>query len=180
MVVTPERAARVCFSDPTFAVRPGLLVPKGNPLRLCPRLCSASNVLVRVAVLSGSIEERAFNEQTPSRCQRVVVPDARTGRVAVETGAADAFALSAPSVRWMAKTDRSGATECVVSTNTDTDAQVTTGYGAFAFRKDDARLVKAWNRQQRAFVGSAEHAALLSRFGFLRDEVDNLGKKGSP
>ena len=45
------------------------------------------------------------------------------------------------------------------------------GCGAFAFRKEDKQLLKAWNSVLDTFIGSKEHVQLISKFGFTRDEL---------
>ncbi len=61
LFVTPERARRVAFSKVTFHVRSGLLVAKGNPKKLCSCRQVLHDPSVRLAVLSGSVEERLYS-----------------------------------------------------------------------------------------------------------------------
>ncbi|MBL8112631.1 MAG: transporter substrate-binding domain-containing protein, partial [Acidobacteria bacterium] len=57
MFITPERARVVSFSIPTFRVRQGLLVREGNPRDLHSYRDAVASPEVRVAVVSGSVEE---------------------------------------------------------------------------------------------------------------------------
>jgi len=58
MFITPERAGRVAFSEPTFRVQPGLLVAAGNPLGLHAYADIVANPAVRIAVLEGQKPRR--------------------------------------------------------------------------------------------------------------------------
>jgi len=103
MLITAERAARVAFSEPTFRVQPGLLVAEGNPFGLHAYADVVANSAVRIVVLEGSLEERMLRNLGLSADRLVRVPDALTGRVAVESGQAQCLALSRPSLRWMVR-----------------------------------------------------------------------------
>lgn len=169
MYITPERASRVSFSEPTFQVQQGLLVPKGNPrhFRSYRQLVQAADI--KVAVLSGSFEEKILRQSGIPAHQLVGVPDALTGRVAVESGAADCLALSSPTVRWMSLTSQTGQTE--MAHPFDDSPTGPRKQGAFAFRKQDGRLLAAWNRVLKSYLGSREHTDLIARFGFSSAEL---------
>jgi len=179
MFITRERAALVGFSDPMFHVQPGLLVARGNPhgLHSFDDVLAASGV--RVAVLSGAVEGQALRSAGLPPRRLVDVPDAETGRVAVETGLADALALSAPSINWMILRRPPAKTEIAKPfTTSRPEFEPCLGYGAFAFRKEDKTLLEAWNREQRAFMATPEFVSLMQGFGFGRQELPGfLGGK---
>ncbi|EGV30102.1 ABC-type transporter, periplasmic subunit family 3 [Thiorhodococcus drewsii AZ1] len=169
---TPERARRVRFSTPTFRVHPDLLVYKGNPRGLHSFRQIAEDPSVRLAVLSGSVEESLSQRLGVDPERLVRVPDALTGRVAVESGFADALMLSAPTLRWMTNAHRLGLTQlCIPAEDATLALGDTYGVGAFAFRLEDRALVSAWNAAQRFFIGSEAHRRLLLGFGFQNTEV---------
>ncbi|HMM38768.1 MAG TPA: transporter substrate-binding domain-containing protein [Desulfovibrio sp.] len=172
MFITPERARRVAFSEPTFHVQPALLVPRGNPRGIHSYSQALATKDVRVAVLSGAIEESLLKGLGARESQLASVPDALTGRVAVESGYAAGLALSSPTIHWMELCDELGRTEAA-QPFTAPEAYQTAGlgYGAFVFRKDDRALLAAWNRELKTFVGGPEHRALVSRFGFGEAEL---------
>lgn len=169
MYITPERASRVSFSEPTFQVQQGLLVPKGNPrhLRSYRQLVHIADI--KVAALSGSFEEKTLQSLGMPVHRLIAVPDARTGQVAVESGAAACLALSSPTVRWMTRKSQTGQTEMAQPfDDMSTEAR---GYGAFAFRKEDRRLRAAWDRVLKSYIGSQKHRELIARFGFSSAEL---------
>ena len=175
MFVTPERRRLAAFSVPTFHVRPGLLVRRGNPRHIASYRQLAGLDGVRVAVLSGSVEEAQLRRLGVRPDSLVAVPDALTGRVAVESGVADALALSAPSVQWMALSGRLGRAEAARLT---TDGEAGEGLGAFAFRRGDRALRRAWDQVLRGYVGTPEHLALVSRFGFTAADLPGVAAAG--
>lgn len=164
MFATPERERRVAFSLPTVRVAQGLLVGRGNPLRLHSYEQAAADRGARVATLGASVEEELLRGLGMSEPRLVVVPDARTGRVAVESGLADALALSAPSIQWDAAHGGLGNLEQAAPFQ-QPRSPARLGYVAFAFRKDDRKLLEAWNRALRSLVGGQQHRAILERLG---------------
>lgn len=175
MFVTPERVARVAFSQPTFHARQALLVRRGNPRNLHSYADAAATAGVTIAVVAGSVEAGLLSGLGMADERLLQVPDAVTGKSAVATGLADGLALSSPTVRWMAAQDRSGAIEVATPfRQSDSNANMRFGFGAFAFRPGDHALRNAWNAAMPDVVGSAEHLQAVAPFGFTRDEIEDL------
>jgi len=171
MFITPERARRISFSEPIFHVSQGLLVARGNPRKLASYQNALRNPRVRVAVISGAVEEQILRRIGLPGSQLVPVPDALTGRVAVETGMADALALSSPTIEWMAGREQLGRTEKVRPfEQPDPELIRRTGYGAFAFRKEDKTLRNAWNAAQKTVLASDAYKNIMREFGFTPDD----------
>ncbi len=172
MFITPERARRIRFSEPTFHVRQALLVRKGNPLALHSYEQARRRPGTRIAVISGSVEEQLLRQMDYPKERLVAMPDAQSGHVVVEVGSADGLALSSPSLHWMMMQKREHRAEIAVPF--DQPSSVLTGrlgYGAFVFRKKDNTLQSAWNDVQKGFIGSSEHLRLLRSFGFTEGEL---------
>lgn len=174
MFVTPERARRVGFSEPTLHVRAALLVRSGNPLGLhsYEDILKASGKPVKIAVLHGSIEETMIRQIGVPEAQITVVPDALTGKAAVENGLVDALALSGPTIRFMARQEKEGLTEMAMPFHAPAAVGGRRmGYTADVFRKADDDLRSAWNRQLQTFIGSPEHRRILAEFGFSGEDL---------
>lgn len=170
--ITKERSLLVSFSEPIFHVRPGLLVPRSNPLNLKSYADFLVNRKIRVAVISGALEHNYLRREGVDESVIVVVPDALTGRVAVESGTADCLALSAPTIHWMAINDQLGKTEeVVIADHTHHDAKDRVGYGGFAFRREDVNLREAWNAELTKFVGTPEYLEMIKVYGFTKAEL---------
>ena len=172
LFVTPERAARVRFSRPTLHVGQGLLVLRGNPRRVQPFAELSPRTAAKIAVIAGAVEETRLRARGLAAASLVIVPDALAGRAAVAQGHADAFALSLPTVRWMA-TQMPEQFEVVAQPESERRDAV-----AFAFHPQDASLAQAWDAAEARFVGSPEHLAILARFEF--DPADVSGEAASP
>ena len=175
MFITPERGTRVSFSEPTFHVQQGLLVADGNPKQLQSYSQATTQTGIKIAVISGAIEEALLMDMGVDDSQIVRVPDALTGRVAVETGIVDGLALSALTIRWMASQDQLGRTEVAKPFSQENLPQYQRlGYGAVVFRQKDKQLREAWNVALKNFIGSPEHLNLLGTFGFTLQELPGI------
>lgn len=174
MFITPERGQRVSFSEPTLHVRAALLVRSGNPhgLHSYEDILKTPRQPIKIAVLHGSVEETMIRQAGVPEWQIVVVPDAVTGKVALENGLVDGLALSAPTIRFMARQENQGLTEMAGPFEPPTGVGGRlVGYTADLFRKADDDLRSAWNRELNAFIGSPEHRRLLAEFGFSDEEL---------
>lgn len=171
LFITPERARRVAFSEPTFRAHQALLVRKGNPRALHAYEDVLRNKEARIAVLHGTVEETMVREMGIPESQVVVIPDVLTGRIAVEGDLADALALSLPAALFMTRRQMLGLTEIAEPFAPPPQAQGRLkGFGAVVFRRADKDLVRAWNRAMAGFIGGPEHVRLLARYG-LGEEV---------
>ncbi len=171
MFITPQRSRLVRFSLPIFHVRQGLLVAKGNPRRLHSYVQALADPWVKIAVLSGSVEETLLRRIGFPDGQLVPVPDAETGLQAVGAGVADGFALSSPSINWMVMRQAAGATERAVPFEQPSEKlSGALGYGAFAFRKEDASLAEAVDAELAAFLPTPRYLGMIARYGFTVEE----------
>jgi polar amino acid transport system substrate-binding protein len=162
LFVTKERARRVAFSRPTLHVPQGLLVRVGNPAGLRSYEQAVAAPRARLAAVAGSVEEswlRAAGLQEP---RLLVVPDARTGEVAVASGLVEGLALSEPALR-ASLAERPGPLQLAQPFVQPAGARM--GYVAFAFRRGEGALLAAWDAALDELVGGPEHAALLARLG---------------
>lgn len=171
MFITPERAKRVSFSEPTLHVGPALLVRAGNPHDLHAYEDISRKPGIKVAVLHGAVEETIIRQIGVPDARISVVPDALTGRIAVESGLVDGLALSAPTTRLMARQRELGSTEIAEPFTAPKGGGGLIGYTAIVFRKADDDLRAAWNRHLRTFIGGPEHRRLIAGFGLSDEEL---------
>ncbi|TIX77699.1 MAG: transporter substrate-binding domain-containing protein, partial [Mesorhizobium sp.] len=89
---------------------------------------------------------------------------------AVQSGRADAAALTALSIADMAK-----KADGVESTKPfgEVAGKSVKGHGGFGFRKEDTDLQEAFNAELKTFLGSPEHIALVEPLGFGKDYLPN-------
>lgn len=171
MLITPERSRRIAFSAPTFRASWALLVRAGNPRELHSYGDLMNDPEVRVVVLHGAVEEAYLLRAGFPEARLVRTPDALSGCMLVGSGGADALALTAPTVRRMVRNKACDGVEMADPFYNAGAEPVAPEWGAFAFRKDDAALRKAWDAELAKFVGSPEHRSLMSRLGFKDAEM---------
>ena len=170
MFVTPKRCAEVMFSEPTFGIQQAMVVPKGNPNGITNYESIAEKGLV-IGVVSGAAQKGYADSAGVEEKNISQLPDNATGIAALNAGRIDAWAVSAPGVR-----------QIIASVPEDTPIEATPAFsevagkravshGAFAFRKDDAEFVAAFNAELTSFIGTPEHIALLEAHGMTADEL---------
>lgn len=163
MFVTPERCRRIAFSEPTYGVGQALLVKKGNPRGLRSYADVARNPRLKLAVMAGAVEEGYAKAAGVKEQQLVTLPDPPAMLAAVQSGRAEAAALTALSIETLA--EEGDGVEMTRPFGTVAGRSVT-DHGAFGFRKEDEELRAAFNKRLASFIGSREHMALVKRFGF--------------
>lgn len=166
MYVTPARAQQIAFSRPSFCTHAVLLVRRDDPLDLHGYADVARAPAARLAVLAGAVEGDAALAAGVPAARIAVYPDAAAAAQAVAGGYADALALSAPSVQWLADHDAR-----VVRARDAAPAAPAAGCGAFGFRQSDAALREHFDAALGALLGSPEHTALVRPFGFTAAEL---------
>jgi polar amino acid transport system substrate-binding protein len=163
MFITPKRCQQVLFSEPSYGIGQAFLVPKGNPKAIKDYSSIAQSSNLKLAVMAGAVEGGYAKDAGIGLAQLMVLPDQSSLVKAVQAGRADAAALTALSIAEMAK--KNDGVESTPPFGTVAGKSVT-GHGGFAFRKEDADLVKAFNAELKRFIGSPEHIALVTPFGF--------------
>ena len=171
MFITEERQNKIIFSNPSFHVKQALLSLKGQPVSRIESYEDLFNLgRLKIAVLTGSVEEKIIINMGFSDKNIFYVPDALSGKTAVELKYADCMILSSPTIRFMAAENKSRLKMVnVKSLNESLDMR--SGYGAFGFRKTDIELSSKWNNIMKEYIGSSEHLELISKFGFTSDEL---------
>ncbi|HWT36000.1 MAG TPA: ectoine/hydroxyectoine ABC transporter substrate-binding protein EhuB [Paraburkholderia sp.] len=162
MYITPERCKQVAFADPQYQIQDTLLVMKGNPKNLHSYGDVAKQPDIKLAVMSGAVEVANSRESGVKDGQLLQVPDTTAQLQAVRTRRADAAAGTALTMKGLAAKD-AGQVETV---STFRDDPKHTGYGALAFRPEDTDLRDAVNKQLHQWLGTPDHLATVSPFGF--------------
>jgi polar amino acid transport system substrate-binding protein len=163
MFITPKRCEQVRFSDPSYGIGGALLVKKGDPEHIADYASIAKNKNLKVAVMAGAVEMGYAKDSGVALSQLVVLPDQMSLVKAVQTGRADAAGLTALSIADMAH--KNEGVESTPPFNTVAGKSVV-GHGGFAFRKEDNDLADAFNAELDKFIGTPEHIALVTPFGF--------------
>ena len=163
MFVNPKRCEQVQFSEPTYGIGQAFLVKAGNPKGIVDYSTVAGNADLKLAVMAGAVEGGYAKDSGIPEGQLVILPDQSSLVKAVQAGRADAAALTALSIADMAS--KNDGVESTKPFGMVAGKSVV-GHGAVAFRKEDKDLYEAFNAELKKFIGSPEHIALVTPFGF--------------
>ena len=170
MFINPKRCEQVQFSEPSYGIGQAMLVTAGNPKGIKDYSSFAQNKDLKLAVMAGAVEGGYAKESGVGDDQLVTLPDQASLVSAVKAGRADAAALTALSIAGMAS-----ANEGLESTPPfgEVAGKSVKGHGGFAFRKEDASLYEEFNKTLKEFIGTPEHIALVTPFGFGEGYLPN-------
>lgn len=163
MFINPKRCQEIAFSEPSYGIGEAILVKKGNPKSIRDLGSFVQKKDLKLAVMAGAVEGGYAKDVGVGPAQLQVLPDQSSLLAAVESGRADGAALTALSIAEMAKKGTG-----VESTEpfAEVAGKSVMGHGAFGFRKEDKDFVDAFNKELKAFIGTPEHLALVTPFGF--------------
>jgi polar amino acid transport system substrate-binding protein len=144
-----------------------LLVAKGNPRNLRSYADIASNDKIKLAVMSGTAQYAYARAAGIPESQIMQVPNTTAQLQAVRTRRAQAAVGTQLTMRELAV--KGG--KRVEATTDFADDPAHIGYGALAFRKDDQTLRDAVNGALKEWLGTDEHLATITPFGFDRSNL---------
>ena len=170
MFINPKRCAQINFSEPSYGIGQAMLVKSGNPKGIKDYSSFKDNPDLKLAVMAGAVEGGYAKDSGVPYGQLVVLPVQSSLLAAVQSGRADGAALTALSIADMAKKG-----EGVESTKPfgEVAGKSVKGHGGFGFRKEDTSLYEAFNSELKKFIGTPEHIALVTPFGFGADYLPN-------
>lgn len=167
MFITPSRCAEVAFSDPTYVVGEAFAVKRGNPKQITDFASISDHREASVGLIAGTVEYN-FALVAGIPADRAPLYRSFTKAIsALKAGDVDAVAMTALTARDIVADDAD--LEATAQFFPEIDGEVLKGYGGFAFRKEDADLVDAFNKRLHAFIGSDQHLELVGEFGFGED-----------
>lgn len=164
MYITPKRCRQILFSDPTYAIGEGLLVPEGNP-RSLNGYEDVKAKKARLGVMAGAVEYGYAREYGIPLQKLVTLPDYPSGVAALKAGRIDALAGTSLTMAQLATKDPR-VELAQPFTPLQIKGKTIRGFGGFGFRKNDGDLREAFNQQLAGFIGSAQHLSLIEPFGF--------------
>ncbi|WP_282692417.1 ectoine/hydroxyectoine ABC transporter substrate-binding protein EhuB [Streptomyces sp. CC208A] len=171
MAITPERCAKVAFSEPEFVSPTALMVRKGNPKGLSD-LASCAGKQVRVGVLTAAVEASYAKAAGVRDGSVVAVAKQQDGLDALLAGRIDAFALTGISLRWLARTNEGAAVEVLDPFVPVVDGVEQHSPGGAVFRQGAVSLRKAFDEELAKITGDpARYVRLIGKYGFTEREV---------
>lgn len=171
MYVTPERARQINFSLPTYVVGEGFVVKKGNPKGLHSFRDVMNHADAVLGVVGGTAELSIAEALKIPEDRTMVFPDNGAALAGLLAGRIDAFAGTALTVQDLLRRSNSNELERADPFEQPSVGGHTKSYGAFGFRKEDTALLVEFNKHLETFIGSPEHRALVSPFGFTEAEL---------
>lgn len=176
--ITPDRAEQVDYADPDYCVLEALAVKKGNPLNLSGFKSIADNPKAKLAVESGTTEEKYAKAVGVPESQLVTVSNNSALVASVKTGRADAFALTGITVRDLVERSGGGQLEALDGFNPVVDGEEKISCGGSQFPKDSA-LLSAYNKQLDKLQKSGEVFSIVKQaspdgdaFGFSQSQFE--------
>lgn len=168
MSITPDRCEEASFSHPHLMYTTGLMVPEGNPMGLSD-FQSVIDSDAKLAVQAGTIEH-GYTEDLEIN-DPMIVQSSQDGMQAVSSGRADAFALTAISLRTMAENSPDAGVEVTDAFTAEIDGVPQVSAGATVFRDEDNDLREAYNEELDKIVNDPEKfEEVVGEFGFTEAE----------
>jgi polar amino acid transport system substrate-binding protein len=170
LFVTPDRAAKVAFSLPVWAIGDGFLLRAGNPKVLDSYASVAQRSDARLGIIAGQVQHDAATLAGVPAGQILVFEQQADAIEAVRSGEIDAYASTALGNRILA--EQIGSAVESIDHKTGSEGQQRPPVGAFSFNRNNSELIHAVNGQLRLYLGSAGHRARMARFGLTAKEID--------
>lgn len=168
MYITPKRCEEVAYSEPFYRMGESFLVKEGNPKKIKDFFNFTKDKGLKLALVEGAADVAIAKEVGIDQSQLLILRDNTSLLAAVQSGRADAGALTAIQLFAMAK-----KVTGVEATPPffEVAGKSVAGYGAFGFRKEDKDLLEAFNSQLKTFIGSPEYLAMAAPFGYTKDTL---------
>ncbi|WP_067476036.1 ectoine/hydroxyectoine ABC transporter substrate-binding protein EhuB [Actinomadura hibisca] len=179
MFVTPERCGQVAFSDPEYVAKSAFLVPKGNPKKIL-KFEDAAKAGARLGVLTGAVEGQYAEKLGVKKGDIKTFEDQPSAYEGLKAGRVDAIALTRISLADILSKHEGEPFEVTEAFSPVVDGKEQFGAGAFAFRKGDADLLKAFNGKLAELKTGNRLLPILQPFGFTQAEMpgaDDLAAK---
>jgi polar amino acid transport system substrate-binding protein len=175
LFVTPSRTAQARFTRPTVCTSPALVARDdvADEVRGLQNPWSARGLTY--AVLAESVEADAARALDLPEDRVLTVFDTRTAVGALQSGEAQVLAITLPTARWILRSHDAAGLSVIGPYEPPEGAGDVRGCSAFAVRPDSPTLAAAMDSALARFIGSAEHMALIRRFGFDETALPGSG-----
>lgn len=176
MFVNPARCQQVAFSEPIYGIGQGLIVKKDNPKKIMGWDDIVKRSDVSLAIMAGAVQGIYAQKLGIAEGRVASYPDGPSAISAVKTGRADVFGISVLSARKMVEAAGADSGVMVVSGSKDPviDGKPARGFGAFAFRKEDADLQAEFNKALAGLLGTKQHLDTIKQFGFDESNLPDM------
>jgi polar amino acid transport system substrate-binding protein len=161
LFMKPERCRAVAYSEPILCDAEAFAVKKGNSGKFLSYEDIAKNPSAKIGAPGGGTEEKLALAAGVPRERVIVVPDGQSGIKMLQDGRIDAYSLPVLSIADLLKKANDASVEMVAPVK---GAPISCD-GA-AFRKQDAALRDAFDKELAAMKASGEFAKIIEPYGF--------------
>jgi polar amino acid transport system substrate-binding protein len=171
LFITPERAKTVTFSNPIWALVDGMIVRAGNPKRIASYRSLATSD-ARLGVVKDTVQVAAAKAaDVPTN--RIVEFGAQEEIIAaIKQGRVDAYANTALGQRGLLASLKDPDLALAEPFEPPMEnGRAKAGFGAFSFNKANVAFIDRFNAELARYLGSAEHRALVAKYGLGPDEI---------
>ena len=170
MYINAKRAEQILFSDPDYCVGESFAVPEGNPKKLSDYQSVIDNPDVKIAILSGGVEEGYAKTAGVPDSQIELFTNVNAQYDALKAGRVDAVTGTALTVR--TQVDSMNGFEATESFfPKDENGEEILGCGGFGFRKENQDFRDAFNKKLNELQDAGELEPLITQFGFSPKDV---------
>jgi|SRR5271166_1192404 len=162
LFVTDERRRLADFSRPIWALPDGLLVHSDNPREIVGYRTFARSRELRLAAVKDQVQHGTARRPGVGQDQIRLFETYAEAASAVAAGTVDAYASVAMAHRGYLSLNPSLPLTVVEIPHSEKIGES----GAFAFSKSKLELGRAVDKVLATYLGSADHRALIARFGF--------------
>jgi len=166
MYVNPNRCQQILFSEPTYSIGEAFAVTSGNPKGLATYVEVAAQPDVKLGVMTGAIQKEYALKSGVKEDQILSFPDTPSAIAALRAGRVDVVAATSLTIADMIQKSGDGSGIEALKSFSKVGEESVVGHGAFGFRNDEADFRDAVNAELKSFIGSPEHIALVTPFGF--------------
>jgi ectoine/hydroxyectoine ABC transporter solute-binding protein len=170
MFITPERCAQVAFADPDYLATTAFMVPKGNPKGI-KRFEDAAAKHLKLGVLTGAVEGGYATKFGVKPGDIKTFADQPSAFEGLKAGRIDAIALTRISLADTLSKHKGAPYEITDPFVPQINGKEQFGAGAFAFRKADSDLLKAFNGKLAELKQSDRLLSIIQPFGFTKAEL---------
>ena len=161
LFMKPERCKAVAYSEPILCDTDAFAVKKGNPGKFLSYEDIAKDPKAKIGAPGGGTEEKLALAAGVPRDRVIVVPDGQSGIKMLQDGRIDAYSLPVLSIGDLVKKASDASIEMVAPVK---GAPISCD-GA-AFRKQDAALRDAFDKELAEMKKSGEFAKIIEPYGF--------------
>lgn len=166
MWILPQRCEQVAFSEAFKESKGGLIVQKGNPLKIDTYAAIAASPSAMAGAMAGGADANYLKTNGVPAERILTFPDNPSVVAALKAGRVQVGAFAGTSI--------GSLLESMGPEFQRADPFVFPGSGngtGFGFRKEDRDLLAEFNKYLVAYRGTDDHLAATQKFGYVKSDL---------